>query len=265
MSENVTNPLIDPPLAGRDLASPPIERVIVQVTFPDILAIGNPTVASAFQERVRARYPFLKIELMPDGRGSTQNLYRMGDTHGRWRLSLGAGFIALETTAYTSRSDILERLAEAVTALSETVGPSHVTRIGMRYINRGDIGTSGTIKDILRDGMAGASGMFPSAQLSLSEAHMPCAEGGMTIRYGHLPAGASPDANLLAQMPTPTWVFDIDTYTASDGPVVSEFTPHAVGVITAALATRALAAFRWSFKRDFLALRETPEANAVRH
>jgi uncharacterized protein (TIGR04255 family) len=190
-----TNPLMDPPLIGRDLASPPIERVIAQVSFPDILAIGNPTVAAGFQEKMRARYPVLKIDVVPDGRGSTQYLYRLGDTQGRWRLSLGVGFIALETTAYTSRTVILERVAEALAAINETIGPSHVTRVGMRYINRGEIGVSGTIKDILRDGMAGAAGMFPAAYLSLSEAHMPCAEGGITIRYGHLPAGASPDAN----------------------------------------------------------------------
>ncbi|MCV9964339.1 TIGR04255 family protein [Pararhizobium sp. BT-229] len=266
MSDDITmDPLTTPPPAGRNLASPPIERVIVQVTFPEILAIANPAVASAFQEKVRARYPFLRIDAMPDGRGSTQNLYRMGDTHGRWRLSLGTGFLALETTAYSSRTEILERLAEALMAVNETIRPGSVTRVGIRYINRGDVAQTGGLKDILRDGMAGASGMFPTAHLSLSEAHMPCAEGGITIRYGQLPAGASPDANLLAPMPTPTWVFDIDTYTAAEGPVAYDFSPKAISDVASGLASRALAAFRWSFKREFLALREAPEVSAVRH
>jgi uncharacterized protein (TIGR04255 family) len=266
MSDGITlDPLTNPPPAGRDLASPPIERVIVQVTFPEILAVTNPAVAAAFQEKVRAHYPFLRIDLAPDGRGGTQNLYRMGDTHGRWRLSLGTSFVALETTAYTSRTEILERLAEVVTALNETIRPGAATRIGIRYINRGQIADTGGLKDILRDGMAGAAGLFPTAHLSLSETHMPCAEGGITIRYAQLPAGASPDVNLLAPMQTPTWVFDIDTYTTSDVPVVDDFSAKAISNIAAALATRALAAFRWSFKQDFLAMREAPEANTVRH
>ena len=264
-ADTIMDPLTNPPSAGRDLASPPIERVIIQVNFPEILAISNPAVASAFQERVRARYPFLRIDAAQDGRGSTQNLYRMGDTHGRWRLSLGTGFLALETTAYTSRTEILSRLTEALTALNETIRPGSVTRVGIRYINRGDITQTGGLKDILREGMAGASGMFPTAHLSLSEAHMPCAEGGITIRYGQLPAGASPDPNLLAPMQTPTWVFDIDAYTASEATVGDGFSPKAISDVASGLASRALSAFQWSFKREFLALREAPEVNAVRH
>jgi uncharacterized protein (TIGR04255 family) len=264
MSDDNT-PLSGPPMPGGPLASPPVERVILQVQFPEILAIGNPAVASAFQEKIRFRYPFLKIEPMPDGRGGTQNLYRLGDMQGRWRLSLGPGFLALETTAYTSKADLVQRLSEALAALRETVAPSHVLRIGIRYLNRGEIANTGPLSDILRDGMAGPSHAFPTAHLSLAEAHMPSDEGGLTVRYGQLPPGASPDPNLLAPMPVPTWTFDIDAYTVSDGQALGEFTVQSIADTATGLANRALAVFRWSFKREFLSMRETVEASTVRH
>ncbi|MCS4088625.1 TIGR04255 family protein [Rhizobium sp. BK176] len=264
MSDDNT-PLSGPPAPGNPLASPPIERVILQVQFPEILAIGNPAVASAFQEKIRFRYPFLKIDSMQDGRGGTQNLYRLGDMQGRWRLSLASGFIALETTAYTSKADLIQRLSETLAALRETVGPSHVLRIGIRYLNRGEVANAGSLADILRDGMAGPSQAFPTAHLSLAEAHMPCDEGGLTVRYGQLPPGASPDPNMFAPMSVPTWAFDIDAYTVSDGNALGEFSVQSIVDTAASLANRALAVFRWSFKREFLAIREAAEANTVRH
>lgn len=114
--------------------------------FPPILSIEKKDFVSSFQEVIREKYPILKPEhnqnlyFNPQGldvrQSDSQIIWRFGDSTNSWRVSLATNFLALETTAYSSRNDFLERLENIITALHETFNLTTIERFGLRYIDR---------------------------------------------------------------------------------------------------------------------------------
>ena len=131
---------IPPTISLRDT---PLTSALVQIRFPEILSITKAEYVADFQERIRADYPLIKRELHFDlqqmyNRATQNGLpnWRFFDTKTQWRVSLTTDFIALDTRAYTSRQDFIKRIGSIAHALTETINPRIMNRIGVRYIDR---------------------------------------------------------------------------------------------------------------------------------
>jgi uncharacterized protein (TIGR04255 family) len=73
----------------------------------------------------------------------------------------------LETHAYESRTDFLERLKTILQALEETLAPTHMTRFGIRYIDQIKGEPLTRIATLLRDEVIGVANSLgaPAKQL----------------------------------------------------------------------------------------------------
>ena len=138
----------------------PLVEVICQLRFPPVLRIDVDPPA-AFQERVRADYPFYELKsavqfpagVPPEiaqlvGAGlpfAGQKWHEFASQDRAWDLKLSREFISLACRSYTRWEDFRQRLAGAFEALMTQYRPSFVTRIGLRY------------QDIIRRALAGSA------------------------------------------------------------------------------------------------------------
>src|SRR4051794_29127507 len=100
MAHSLPSPLGGPPPSEVPLTRSPLVRVIAQVRFSSILRIDTKVGVTAFQERIRAKYPHLEqmnaqkmqVEMGPAG----PTLRAMPDTV--WRFSDAARSVQLSLT-----------------------------------------------------------------------------------------------------------------------------------------------------------------------
>ena len=125
------------------LKPPPLSRVIAQVRFQTILALSEAAGVASFQETIRQDYPVFgqeegrDITLSPTGEihAAPQHVWRFADAGEEWTVAVSAAFIALETSAYTTREPFLRRLNTLFQAAQNTFAPRLVDRVGLRYVN----------------------------------------------------------------------------------------------------------------------------------
>ncbi len=143
----------------------PLAEVICQVRFSPILRIANEQ-PSAFQERIRKRFPQLEIEqgvaiqmiplgIEPPSPESLPRILRFASLNGHTVVSLALNFYALSTTAYTHWADFLDHLLFVNQAVREVYDIPFATRVGLRYINHLTLENTSTrnleeLLDILR-------------------------------------------------------------------------------------------------------------------
>ena len=138
------DPFVDPLPHEVPLPNAPLERVIAQVRFPQVLSISKREFVASFQEAIREQYPVLQVEQTqevmfgPQGTMPTppQVIWRLLAADEKWRVSLALDFLAIETTSYESRTDFLNRFSFVLAALETHVRPKIMQRLGMRYIDR---------------------------------------------------------------------------------------------------------------------------------
>lgn len=98
------------------------------------MAVERRDFVAPFQEAIRCTYPVLRqeqtqlVEFGPNGAASapTSTVWRFHDLEGRWRCSLAPDFIALESSAYASRSGFLSRYG----GLDRRVAPAQRPLLG---------------------------------------------------------------------------------------------------------------------------------------
>jgi len=234
-------PLNPTPTPEVRLPRAPLARVIAQARFPSILAIRNPDKVSVFQEALRETYPNLSedqvhsIELTA---GQTPNvrqglIWRLVDREKdpQWRVSLGVDFVALETSAYDSRDDFLDRLHAVVSAVEQTFKPATASRIGLRYIDRLTDEAVDRVGELIRPEVLGiirppddpAPALGESVIHLITEAQFLAQDGARVQgRCGHLPANATYDPNALEPVAKPSWVLDLDMFTSESQPFANE-------------------------------------------
>lgn len=256
-----TNPLIAKPPIEVPLKLAPLIRVIAQVRFPSILSIGEKSFVGRFQEAIREEYPILHPEqthsLIFDPQGLVQTVvpqvvWRFTDTSGKWRVSLASDFISLETAAYSSRTDFLDRLKNVLLALDIHIKPQIVERFGLRYIDRLVNEEIKDISKLIRPEIAGilATEVGEDVHQTINESlfKLPGGQEQITARWGLLPANATIDPAAVEPIIEPSWVLDLD---------MSLSTPRAFtveGLVSEAqqFAERIYTVFRWVVKDDFL-------------
>lgn len=256
----IDDPLVAPSPAEVPLDRAPLVRVIAQVRFPLVVAVERRDFVAPFQEAIRPKYPVLRQEqtqrVILSAAGvapvQAQTAWRFSDVEGHWRVSLAPDFLALETTAYTSRSDFLLRLRDVVAALDEHVEPKLVDRVGIRYIDRIVGQAVNEIAKLVRPEVRGITGTPAAthALQALSESIFAVNGARVLARWGRLPAGVTVDPSAIEPMNELSWILDIDMYS-------SESVPFAVDRVVdnaRRFAERIYTFFRWAVTEDFLRL-----------
>lgn len=255
-----SNPLSAPTPAEVPLPDAPLVRVIAQVRFPPILALEERTFAASFQDATRTVYPLVRQEqiqnLMLNSSGVTpvqrQSAWRFSDVDDEWRVSVGTGFIAIETTCYKSRDDFIERLRFVLDTFSEHVKPVFMQRLGVRYIDRVTGDALAKIGNLVQPEVLGIMGTRnpEHVQHSFTETlfTLPGLKEQLLARWAWLPAGATLDRNAIEPVDEPSWLLDLDLFSNERQEFMSE-------VITAAVrryAERIYTMFRWVVTDEFL-------------
>lgn len=256
------NPLTAALPAEVPLPSAPLLRVIVQVRFPTILSIEKRGFVAPFQEAIRVNYPVLRAEqtrgmmLGPEGpeQMPPTTTWRFSSLDDNWRVSLATEFVAIETTEYVSRSDLLTRFEEVIRALESHIGPQKVDRLGVRYVDRIIGDAVGNVANLLRPEMLGVAGTAPGQQaiLSINEAlfALPDQSAQMRVRWGLLPPGGTVDPAAIDPINERSWILDLDMFRSEP----RKFEPDAILSDTRIYAERSYSFFRWAVTDEFLRL-----------
>jgi uncharacterized protein (TIGR04255 family) len=262
MAKSPLMPLHGPSPPEVPLPNAPLVSVIAQVRFPTLLSVGIPQRVASFQEAIRDRYPHLQrqntVMVMPgttnpagESGGAVVIHWRFGDEAAafKWRVTLSEDFIALETRAYESRQNFMERLETVLHTLEETLAPTHMTRFGMRYIDQIKGEPIKDIEKLLRKEVLGVVPCAgPEARQVITEFAAPAEPGELLARWGRLPANMTVDPNLLPPTGEDSWLIDLDVSTTGQ----SAF--EAKGIVETArrAAERVYAVFRWMVTEEFL-------------
>jgi len=254
------DPLVAPPPEEVPLPNAPLVRVIAQVQFPPILAVEKKDFVAPFQEEIRREYPRLRREQAqslhfgPDSiaPGETRIAWRFTNADDTWRVSLTSEFVALETTAYSSRSDFVARVKKVLQAVARHLEPAGIDRVGLRYIDRVVGPELQEIKNLVRPDILGIvlTPLFEHARLELSETllKVPDADAELRTRWGHLPEGLSVDPNAIEPVQEKSWILDLDQFSNRQ----DDFSTDALGVRLQAFAERIYTMFRWAVTDEFL-------------
>jgi uncharacterized protein (TIGR04255 family) len=132
-----------------ELPKSPLELVVFQVRFENRLRVSEGAVALAFHSALgEGAYPDIdSVEgqaftvtvgpaQAPTAESKPLSGWRMATADGKWAVALMPDHVAVETRAYTTWEEFEPRLAAAIDAAAEHVGPSLEQRVGLRFIDR---------------------------------------------------------------------------------------------------------------------------------
>ncbi len=254
------NPLVDDPPTEIPLPDAPLIRVVAQVRFPLIASIADLKFIGPFQEAIRKRYPLLQQQqsqtLTVHGGGvhtaAGPTIWRFHDKKSAWSVVLAPTFLALDTTAYESRKDFIERFSTVLEALQTHIDPQVVERLGLRYIDQLQGNVIEQLHTLVRPEVSGvlASPLRACATAAVTEQlfELPHEQAKATVRWGLLPPGSTLDPNTTPPVEEPTWNLDIDAYRTGQ----QELDHGELAEQAQALAARVYSLFRWVVEDSFL-------------
>lgn len=256
----IPNPLTSPAPPEIPLPGAPLVRVIAQVRFPLVASVESQEFIAPFQEAIRKEYPVLRQEraqsIFVGPKGATplaeSKVWRFSDSTRGWRATLAPDFVALESTAYTNRTDMLNRFGRLLKATESHVNPQIVDRVGVRYIDRIVGAQLENINAMLRPEIAGVlgAGFGSSAVHALSESVflIPGGARRLLARWGLVAEGATFDANALEAIEQKSWILDLDVFDEESRPFE---TTRLVG-LAEEFAKVSYTFFRWAVTEAFL-------------
>lgn len=261
MTFSTGNPIIDPVPDSVSLTSPPLTGVLVQISFPEILSIADKYFVGEFQERIRSKFPFnfldqnitLKSLIETSGSSTIPN-WRFIDESRFWRVSLSTSFLAIETRRYSGRKKLIQCVTELVDALSATVKPDYLTRVGVRYVDHVHGEPFEKLRDIVRPEVLGviSSKFFNQVDRASSEFIAQTENGSLVARWGFMPSGQTHNPELMPATDLPSWYLDTDVFRSFDE--LEMFGSFDFEKATSDLASQAYGFFRWVVNDDFLRL-----------
>lgn len=258
----VVNHPFGSPVPEIDLPRAPLAFVVAQVRFERIASISSEGFIGDFQEAIRGAYPVMRREqqgtvvVAPGGpiEAETGIVWRFDEKPERWQVTLAPDFVALSSTRYTRRRDLLDRLDTVVSAAQAHLHVRFCDRLGVRYIDRiTDEALLNRLPELVRSEILGTADMDPG-EAGIQQVHtfsdstfrMP--EGAdLHCRWGRLPAQTTFDPS-VEPADVPSWVLDLDAYTTQQ----EGFDPPALVARTEALCERIYRFFRWAVTDEFL-------------
>lgn len=256
----IRNPLVDPAPKEIPLPRAPLARVIAQVRFPVVASVARQDFIGPFQEAIRAEYPVLRPEkgrAILAGLGGVitseeRTVWRFTEVEEGWRASLAPDFVAIETTKYTSRNDLLSRLDRLLQATQAHIGPKVIDRLGLRYIDRLDASALAEIPRLVRPEIVGVIGLNwgSGAEHSICESafDLPDGSGRLQSKWGVLPSDKTIDPSAIEPLGERTWILDLDLFSERRRPF--EAAPAAAQART--FAERIYTMFRWAVTPEFI-------------
>lgn len=197
MNNMSTSPLAGPLPPEVPLSSSPLIRVLAQIKFPTILAIGtNDNEIAAFQEKIRPIYPILEREQSfnlytspsapPEVRPMV--IWRFRDLKNHWQVTLTTEFVTLEALQYLSRADFSVRLENVLAAVQSIYAPSAATRVGVRYVDCIKSPHLEQIEELFKPAVLGIhmSEIGKAADANMTECLLRAEEGQIQCRWGLL-------------------------------------------------------------------------------
>ena len=242
------------------LSNAPLTTVVSQVSFASILVIQNQNAISSFQNLIREDYPSFKIDKHQaatlDLGASKMNvvdqpIWRFIDIKEEWKVTLTQDSIAVETSNYQSKKDFSTRFAKVLAAFTKELKPQHVSRIGIRYVNRieGDAALN-KLGEFINPSMLGIlnSNAKPSLEFTVTEALFRITSQVLFARWGFLPPNATTDPAVIKPKPNSSWILDIDASNSTQA------TWDVKSILTEIEALSAIDYnfFRWAVTNPFL-------------
>jgi len=258
------NPCLDPPPPEVPLAHAPLDFVICQVRFPALFKLGKDENVAPFQEALRQAYPLVETQLtqsfqilalggeVQPAQQPASRIYRFSSADNLWTLALAPDFLSLQAkpNGYRSRTDFLARLGQALEALETHIGPSHCTRLGVRYLDRIKGEAMPKMETFFRPellGLRAKETLGAQVQQFLSQAVLQVPEGALAVRWGVLPRGQTIDPIMIQPESEETMILDLDAYREA----VEPFQADRLAAAAKALAERIYTFFRWSVRPPF--------------
>jgi uncharacterized protein (TIGR04255 family) len=211
-----------PEVAEIHLPNAPLVKVLAQIRFEKILTIQDESSIAPFQDSIREMYPVFRTErtrtLINAAAGIPNviehpTVWKFSDIHETWKISLTSDFIAIETSAYSSRDAFLARFENVIVAFSRTLKPGVITRIGIRYIDRLTGDALAIIPEIVRHELVGllAGSNVSQLETTASEALFSLGNDQLFARWALLPPRSTIDPNVLEPIDRQSWILDIDS------------------------------------------------------
>lgn len=254
------NPLQGGPPEEVPLVDAPLVLVIAQVRFPLLTSIESRDFVAPFQEAIRSEYPVLRPEQVrgfvfgPTGvkESRSTTTWRFSDVDGAWKVTLASDFLAIETSAYSSRVDFLNRFESVLHALVTFIDPKVVDRLGVRYIDRVVGNDLDQLPQWVRPEVCGILGtpLASAARHALCESvfELRDEQAEVLARWGLLPPKATVDPAAIEPAETASWLLDLDVYRVQTRRLdVAEVVQQA-----RAYAERIYTIFRWAVTPEFL-------------
>lgn len=115
-----------------------IRTAVCELRFPTLFEIDGNEPPSSLARALRKEYPI--YELQDDlnvtvSRVAKSRAHLFMSKKSRWKVSLRASAISLETSHYDSYPQFRSRLGLIMEAAKETIDSDFFTRVGLRYIN----------------------------------------------------------------------------------------------------------------------------------
>jgi len=249
----------------------PLALALCQVKFTRVLGVAQAAFVAPFQQAIQDAYPIaepaqevnLQFGFGPGGAKVQQeqrdSRWEFSDPAGTWKLGLAGDFLALETRKYETFGDFLDRLRQALEALSQHVRPALVTRVGLRYIN--EIRSESRIwSELLSPELLGPMSVpqfAAAANQSTQELLLRYDQGyGIGIRHGLFQRGTTvlPPTG-QAETPeyaSPFYLLDLDAYRQYSLPPGAPLSVESICQTVETFNRAIYRLFRWAVTDDFV-------------
>jgi uncharacterized protein (TIGR04255 family) len=238
----------------------PLARVVAQARFEQmgVFQLDSP-IKGLIRPMIELGYPLyeegFEKEIMVGPSGVVQNdsttpIWRFKAVDQTWIVTVTPASIALETTAYDSRPNFVDRFMQATSAFTAEIGQSAINRLGVRYTNLVSSATSEGVVDFFDRTVRGPINLSNSGQglrHGLNDAAIFDGPQGLQGKWGILPAGALYDPTLPPTQ-APSGLLDIDSFKEAS----LSMTPDAVRAELNILAEAAYRLFRQVVSADFI-------------
>ncbi len=122
-----------------------LSTVVCQLRYHPLLRLDQPDAGVILQDAIGSSFPIAQAEPTvqisvgrPSAEGDLQTIrsaWRFHTADRKWRLTVGAESVALETLSYVDFEDFLERFMAPLEVIRNSFGSPLITRVGIRKVN----------------------------------------------------------------------------------------------------------------------------------